>query len=66
MRVPRKNIKAFLKLKRKKSYFQCAATLISKFITAPEIAGRANGHGLAPKQNWAENIPKHGLSSGRF
>jgi hypothetical protein len=31
------------------SDFQCAATLISKFMTTPEIAGRASGQGLVPK-----------------
>lgn len=50
--VPRKNIKAFLKLKKKKekmSYFQWAATSISQFTTAPEIAGRESAHGSVPK-----------------
>lgn len=62
-----KKYKSFSKTEKKKmSYFQCAATLISKFTTAPEIAGRTSGRGLTPNKNWAKNIPKHQLSSGRF
>lgn len=45
-----KKYKSFSKTEKKKmSYFQCAATLISKFMTAPEIAGRTSRRGLPPK-----------------